>query len=58
MEGYSSGDGLANELSGLIPQITMPKITFKKAILKNINIYNIIMGDNLLIRPLVALQAL
>ena len=30
MEGYSSGDSLANELSGLIPQITMPKITFKK----------------------------
>lgn len=30
MEGYSSGDSLANELSGLIPQITMPKISFKK----------------------------
>ena len=30
MEGYSTGDSLANELSGLIPKITMPKIKFEK----------------------------
>lgn len=30
LEGYSSGDSLASELTGLVPQITMPKIRFKK----------------------------
>lgn len=30
MEGYSSGDSLASELAGLVPEITMPSIRFKK----------------------------
>ena len=30
LEGYGSGDSLASELAGLVPEITMPSIRFKK----------------------------